>query len=147
MVCTYIMLRYMNPDSSRTQTPHVMLYEILETWKSDSVICLTSSLYSTIGFSELKIIRPAKSILCLSFACFLENPLVPVPHTVSSESVSRLQCWGRNDIFAAILPTPSSRSYLPVEVTHTVFTRFVLGGWCSPNMPGNEDNYLWKEAW
>lgn len=105
-VCTYNMLWYMNPDGSRTQTPHVMLYEILETWKSDSVLCLTSSLYSTIGFSELKIIRPAKSILCLSFACFLEKSTCPMPPTVFSESVSRLQCWSRNDIFAAILPTP-----------------------------------------
>lgn len=86
-VCTYNMLWYMNPDGSRTQTPHVMLYEILETWKSDSVLCLTSSLYSTIGFSELKIIRPAKSILCLSFACFLEKSTCSC-HPLSSLRVS-----------------------------------------------------------
>lgn len=123
MVCTYNTHRYMNPEDPRMQTPHGMIYEVLETWKSDSVICLTSNLQNAIGFSELKIIRSAKTFYIYHLSAFRKSAC-PVAQTVYSETVSRLQCWGRKDTSVATSPTSCSRSTLnlPMEVTHKVYT-------------------------
>lgn len=88
------------PDDSRTQIPQVMLYVVLQFWKSYSVMCFTSSLQNH---------RPAKRILYLSTVCLQESKLSPsVTHCLLSEVSLGLNCWSRNDIYASTSPIPSS---------------------------------------